>query len=68
VTSPSLELQLLLKLARGHKTCDTEEARIDGDAVIIPFDCYKPDREPTWTVEYERVRNRAELLDALGYG
>ena len=62
------ELELLLKMALDHKTCETEKARVDGDAVIIPFDCYKPDREPAWTIEYERVRNRTELLDALGYG
>jgi hypothetical protein len=68
MSSTSSELELLLRLALDHDTCTTEKARMDGDAVLIPFDCYNPDRDPAWTVEYERVRNRAELLDAFGYG
>ena len=61
------ELELLLRLALDHQTCTTEKARIDGDAVVIPFDVHHPERNPEWTVEYERVRTRAELLDAFGY-
>lgn len=59
-------LQRLLAIAREHRTCLEEEARIDGDAVVIPIDCLasNPDR---WTIEYERARNSRELLDALGY-
>ena len=62
------ELELLLWVALDHDTCKTEKARIEGDAVVIPFDCFKPDREPQWTIEYERVRTRTELLEAFGYG
>lgn len=60
------ELRLLQRLAATHQTCQEERPRIDGDAVVIPFDVLesKPDR---WTIAYERVRNRKELLDALGY-
>ncbi len=59
------ELELLLALALDHDTCKTEKARIEGDAVIIPFDVL---RGSTWAIEYERVRSRAELLEAFGYG
>jgi hypothetical protein len=62
------ELELLLRLALGHNSCRTEKARIDGDAVVIPFDCFTPGREPEWTINYERVRTRGELLEAFGYG
>ena len=64
----SSELELLLRLALTHDTCDTEKPRIEGDAVVIPLDCHNPDRDPAWTIQYERVRNRTELLDVLGYG
>jgi hypothetical protein len=59
------ELELLRRLAASHHTCADERPRIDGDAIVIPFDCRQADA--TWTIEYERVRNRRELLDALGY-
>jgi hypothetical protein len=62
------ELELLLRIARDHKTCRTEEPRIEGDAVLIPFDVYKPNQDPSWSIEYEVVRDRGELLEALGYG
>lgn len=62
-----LELELLLRMARSHETCETERARIDGDAIVIPFDCFNENRSPAWTIELERVRTRQELLDALGY-
>ena len=58
---------MLLRVALDHDTCETEKARIDGDAVVIPFDCFDADRYPQWTIEYERVRTRSELLDAFGY-
>jgi hypothetical protein len=59
------ELDRLLIAARQHQTCSSEEAKIDGDAIVIPFDAHQ--RDGTWTIEYERVRNRRELLEALGY-
>jgi hypothetical protein len=62
------ELELLLRIAFEHKTCDTEKPRIEGDAVVIPFDIYRPGHDPEWTIGYERVRDRGELLEALGYG
>jgi hypothetical protein len=62
------ELEPLLRLALNHHTCETEKARIDGDCVLIPFDVHHPGRDPEWTIEYERVRNRSELLEAFGYG
>lgn len=68
MSSKGPELELLLRLALDHDTCKAEKARIDGDAVVIPFDCYRPDGDPAWTIEYERVSTRTELLDALGYG
>jgi hypothetical protein len=58
------ELELLLAIARDHESCATERPRIEGDAVVIPFDVQRNER---WFVEHERVRNRAELLDAYGY-
>lgn len=61
------ELELLLALARDHETCETERARIEGEAIVIPFDCHNENRSPAWSIEYERVTNRRELLDALGY-
>ena len=61
------ELELLLRLALDHQTCTTEKARIEADAVVIPFDVHHPGCDPEWTVEYERVRTRAELLEAFGY-
>ena len=62
------ELELLLRLALTHDTCQTEKARIEDDAVIIPFDVLGFEGRPGWSVQYERVRTRAELLEALGYG
>ena len=62
------ELELLLSIALEHDTCATEKPRIDGDAVVIPFDLHRPGLQPEWTIGYERVRNRGELLEALGYG
>ena len=62
------ELELLLRLALSHNTCQTEKARIEDGAVIIPFDVLKGDRDPVWTIDYERVRTRGELLEALGHG
>jgi hypothetical protein len=61
-----LELELLLRIARDHDTCEDERPEIDGNSIVIPFDCLHrdPDR---WTIAYERVSNRRELLDALGY-
>jgi hypothetical protein len=59
------ELELLLRLARDHDTCATEEARIEGDELVIPIDCHH--RDGSWTIERERVRTREQLLDALGY-
>jgi hypothetical protein len=35
---------------------------------VIPFDIYRPGHDPEWTIGYERVRDRGELLEALGYG
>jgi hypothetical protein len=61
------ELELLLRLAQSHRTCAAEQARIEGDELVIPFDCLNEKRSRAWTIEYERVRNRRELLDALGY-
>ena len=61
------ELELLLRLALTHDTCITEKARVDGDAVLIPFDVHDPDGDPKWRIEYERVHTRGELLEALGY-
>jgi hypothetical protein len=60
-------LNRLLAIARAHDTCATEKARLEGDAIVIPFDCHNVNRSPAWSIEYERVRNRAELLAALGY-
>lgn len=60
-------LQTLLAIALAHSTCTTEQPRIEGDVLVIPFDCHNPDRAPAWSIEHERVRTRAELLDALGY-
>jgi hypothetical protein len=62
------QLEHLLSIALDHETCATEKAWIDGDAVVIPFDCFHPDRKPQWTIQYERVRSRQDLLDAFGYG
>ena len=62
------ELELLLKLALNHNSCSSEQARIEGDTVLIPFDVHRPGREPEWTIEYERVRTRGEFLEAFGYG
>ena len=61
------ELEMLLRVALQHDTCDTEKARIDGYAVLIPFDVHRPGQKPEWTIGYERVRNRRELLEAFGY-
>lgn len=58
------ELELLLACALDHETCETEKARIEGDAIRIPFDCQRDNR---WHIEHELVRTRRELLDALGY-
>lgn len=66
-TERELELELMLRMARSHETCETERAEIDGDAIRIPIDCFNENRTPAWTIEYERARNRRELLDALGY-
>ncbi len=62
------ELELLLAIALDHKTCSTEKARIEGGDLVIPFDYYHPGHDPEWTIGYERVRDRKQLLDALGYG
>ena len=62
------ELELLLRLALTHDTCSTEKARIDGASVLIPFDVFGFEGKPGWTIQYERVRTRGELLEALGYG
>lgn len=59
-------LDLLLSIARQHKSCSSEEARIEGDAVVIPFD-QLVDGGRRWIVVHERVRNRRELLEAFGY-
>jgi hypothetical protein len=59
-------LERLLGLALEHDTCATEKARLEGDAIVIPFDAHHRDTN-SWTIEYERVHNRRELLDALGY-
>ena len=60
-------LESFLKIALDHDTCTTEKARIEGDAVVIPFDCFDPDRRPGWIIRYERVRTPAELLEVFGY-
>lgn len=58
-------LKRLRAIALEHGTCTTEEPRIEGDELVIPFDTRQADG--SWTIAYERVRNRRELLDALGY-
>lgn len=60
-------LERLLAIAREHNTCESEQARIEGDVLVIPFDCHHPDQAPAWSIQYERVTSRQELLDALGY-
>lgn len=62
------ELEDLLSLALDQNTCSTEKARIEGGYVVIPFDCYRPECDGEWSIEYERVRTRKQLLDALGFG
>jgi hypothetical protein len=62
------ELELLLRVALNRKTCLTEKPRIEAGWVVIPFDGHHPTRQPEWTIEYERVQTRTQLLDALGYG
>lgn len=64
MTMPIPELDRLMMIAREHRTCSSEEPRFDGDAIVIPFDCLEHDR---WTIVHERVHNRRELLEALGY-
>ena len=61
------ELELLLRVARSHDSCATEKPRRDGDAIVIPFDCLNERQSPAWSIQYERVRSRRELLEALGY-
>jgi hypothetical protein len=66
-TTRQRELELLLRLAQSHRTCAAEQARIEGDEIVIPFDCLNEKRSPAWTIEYERVRSRRDLLEVLGY-
>lgn len=60
------ELELLLRIARDHDTCATEQARIAGNELLVPIDCHHTATD-RWTIELERVRTHAQLLDALGY-
>ncbi len=65
IDPPRRELELLLHIAQRHDTCATEAPRIEGDELLVPIDCHH--RDGSWTIERERVRTRAQLLDALGY-
>lgn len=58
-------LNRLLAIAKEHKTCDTEQPRIEGDRIILPIDCHHPQRG--WSIERVVIRNRRQLLEALGY-
>jgi hypothetical protein len=60
-------LKTLLAIALAHDTCELEKPRIEGEELVIPFDCHNPGKVPAWSIEYERVRTRRELLDVLGY-
>ncbi len=55
----------LLAIARDHPCCETERARIEAGAVIVPIDTRLADG--TWTIRRVAATNRAELLEALGY-
>lgn len=61
----SRELRAMLRVARDHGTCRQESARIEGDAIVVPFDTFHDDHG--WSIERQTVRTRRELLDALGY-
>lgn len=61
------ELQLFLKIALEHNTSLIEKARIEGCAVVIPFDYIGEDPARQGAIRHELVRNRRELLEALGY-
>lgn len=60
-----LVLNKVLAFALDHDCCNGERARIEGDHVVIPVDCFG--RDGSRSVEHFNVTNHAEARAALGY-